>query len=80
MGWGSTPPSSAKLGVRQSTKMTQAEAGKGSAQRRRQISDDEWNSRWDAIFSRDLKENKDERELQETQESIAGHDGQDHSR
>ena len=60
--------------------MTQAEAGKGSAQRRRQISDDEWNSRWDAIFSRDLKENKNEHELQESQESIAGHDRQDSSR
>jgi hypothetical protein len=60
--------------------MTQAEAGKGSAQRRRQISDDEWNSRWDAIFSRDVKEDKNEHELQESQESITGHDGQDSSR
>ena len=60
--------------------MTQAEAGKGSAQRRRQISDDEWNSRWDAIFSRDLKENKNEHELQESQESATGPAGQDSSR
>ena len=60
--------------------MKQAEAGKGSGLRPRQISDDEWNSRWDAIFSRDLKENKNEHELQESQESIAGHDRQDSSR
>lgn len=60
--------------------MTQAEAGKGSAQRRRQISDDEWNSRWDAIFSRDVKEDKNEHELQESQESLTGFNGQDSSR
>lgn len=60
--------------------MTQAEAGKGSGTRPRQISHDEWNSRWDAIFGRDLKEDKNEHELQEPEESLAGHDGQDSSR
>lgn len=60
--------------------MTQAEAGKGSGLRPRQISNDEWASRWDAIFSRDLKEDKNEHELQESQESTTGHDGQDSSR
>lgn len=48
--------------------MTQAEAGKGSGQRRRDISDNEWNSRWDAIFGKDKKDT-DEPELQETEES-----------
>ena len=60
--------------------MKQAEAGKGSGLRPRQISDDEWASRWDAIFSRDVKEDKNEHELQESQESITGYDGQDSSR
>lgn len=30
--------------------------GKGSAQRRKEISQQEWETRWDAIFSRDIKE------------------------
>lgn len=60
--------------------MKQAEAGKGSGLRPRQISDDEWASRWDAIFSRDLKDNTDEPELQESQESVTGFNGQNSSR
>ena len=30
-----------------------SEAGKGHTQRPRSIADEEWSSRWDAIFSRD---------------------------
>jgi hypothetical protein len=36
--------------------MSQAEAGKGSRPRPFSVSQAEWDSRWDAIFSRDLKE------------------------
>ena len=57
-----------------------SDGGKGSGRRPSSISTDEWNSRWDAIFSRDLKENKNEHELQESQESTTGHDRQDSSR
>ena len=45
--------------------MTQAEAGKGSGLRPRQISNEEWASRWDAIFSRDLEKDKREQALDE---------------
>ena len=30
-----------------------SDGGKGHTQRPRSIADEEWNSRWDAIFSRD---------------------------
>lgn len=30
-----------------------SDGGKGSTQRPRSIADEEWSSRWDAIFSRD---------------------------
>jgi len=36
------------------------EAGKGSRPRPFSVSQAEWDSRWDAIFSRDLKEDKKE--------------------
>ena len=38
--------------------MSQAEAGKGSRPRPFSVSQEEWASRWDAIFGRDLKEDK----------------------
>lgn len=34
--------------------------GKGSVTRKREISQEEWESRWDMIFSRDLKETVEE--------------------
>lgn len=48
-----------------------SDGGKGSAQRPRQISEDEWANRWDAIFSRDLKE-QDEPELQDAEKPTTG--------
>ena len=57
-----------------------SDGGKGSGRRPSSISTDEWNSRWDAIFSRDLKDNTDESKLQEPEEPTAGHAGQDSSR
>jgi hypothetical protein len=36
------------------------EAGKGSKPRPFSVSQAEWDNRWDAIFSRDLKEDKKE--------------------
>ena len=33
-----------------------SDGGKGSAQRPRSIADEEWASRWDAIFGRDKQE------------------------
>jgi len=36
------------------------EAGKGSKPRPFSVSQAEWDSRWDAIFSRDLKEDNEE--------------------
>lgn len=38
--------------------MTAWHGGKGSSQRKRTISDEEWENRWDAIFSRDKQEDK----------------------
>jgi len=38
--------------------MTQAEAGKGSRPRPFSINHEEWINRWDAIFAKDLKEEK----------------------
>ena len=49
-----------------------SDGGKGSAVRPRQISDTEWANRWDAIFGRDLKEDKDESPVQQTEEPTTG--------
>jgi hypothetical protein len=76
------------------------DGGKGSARRPRQVSNEDYENRWDAIFGRDkLSEQAkreraldemvrisqelglyDELDVQEPQESTAGHDGQDTSR
>jgi pyruvate dehydrogenase complex dehydrogenase (E1) component len=44
------------------------EAGKGSKPRPFSVSQAEWDSRWDAIFSRDLKE-EDKKSVDTAQES-----------
>jgi len=45
-----------------------AEAGKGSKPRPFSVSHDEWSSRWDAIFGRDL-DNDSDKEQKETEEN-----------
>lgn len=60
--------------------LVMSDGGKGSGRRPSQVSTDEWNSRWDAIFSRDLKETSDEHNIQQTQEPTPGPAGQDNSR
>lgn len=42
--------------------MTAWHGGKGSSQRKRTISDEEWENRWDAIFRRDNAVRRDEQE------------------
>lgn len=42
--------------------MSQSEAGKGSRPRPFSISHEEWSTRWDAIFGRDIKEKNDQKE------------------
>lgn len=37
-----------------------SDGGKGSTQRPRSVADEEWASRWDAIFGRDKPEEKKE--------------------
>ena len=37
-----------------------SDGGKGSSPRPFSVSQEEYNNRWDAIFSRDLKEEKDD--------------------
>jgi len=48
------------------------EAGKGSKPRPFSVSQAEWDSRWDAIFSRDLKE--EEKSVDKTQDSQYNND------
>lgn len=43
--------------------MTAWHGGKGSYQRKRSISDEEWESRWDAIFSRDKHDDDDKESM-----------------
>ena len=38
-----------------------SDGGKGSAPRPFSVSHDEWSKRWDAIFGRDLNEEKEEK-------------------
>jgi len=50
-----------------------SDGGKGSKQRPMQISQQEWDSRWDAIFGRDQvseEETKPTRNNEETQEAL----------
>ena len=60
--------------------LVMSDGGKGSGRRPSSVSTDEWNSRWDAIFSRDLKEQKHEPELQESEKPTTGLAEQDQSR
>jgi hypothetical protein len=49
------------------------EAGKGSKPRPFSVSQAEWDSRWDAIFSRDLKE-EDKKSVDTSQDSQYNND------
>jgi hypothetical protein len=49
------------------------EAGKGSKPRPFSVSQAEWDSRWDAIFSRDLKE-EDKKSVDKPQDSQYNND------
>jgi hypothetical protein len=44
-----------------------AEAGKGSKPRPFSVSHEEWSTRWDAIFGRDLGEKSDSKDEKESQ-------------
>ena len=48
--------------------MSKSDGGKGSSPRPFSVSQDEYNKRWDAIFSRDLKEEQQEEEVLEEDE------------
>jgi hypothetical protein len=48
--------------------MKKSDGGKGSSPRPFSVSQDEYNKRWDAIFSRDLKEEEPEEVLEEDED------------
>ena len=48
-----------------------AEAGKGSKPRPFSVSHDEWSSRWDAIFGRDLDKVDDNKEQNKTEDKTS---------
>ena len=48
--------------------MSKSDGGKGSSPRPFSVSQDEYNKRWDAIFSRDLEEEQPEEVLEEDED------------
>jgi hypothetical protein len=48
--------------------MSKSDGGKGSSPRPFSVSQDEYNKRWDAIFSRDLEETEEEPEIEEDED------------
>ena len=48
--------------------MSKSDGGKGSSPRPFSVSQDEYDKRWDAIFSRDLEETEEEPEIEEDED------------